>query len=204
MGEGRGRGRFFFQQIGRGRSGRGRGYENKSNVQCFHCKKFSHVKADCWVKNKQPEKEANLVAEEGEVSNVFMASTCLDSVASSVWLVDSGRSNHMMGDRRLYVNLNESQKVTVRLGNDKEMLVHGVGTMRIETQSSEQKQLQGVPFVPGLAHNLLSVGQLLSKGYSVMFTNDSCIITENQTKHEVITIQKSSTCSLSMFQVLVD
>lgn len=55
-----------------------------------------------------------------------------------------------MGDRSLFVSLDEAQKISVRLGNDKEMLVDGVGTVCI--------QLQGVQLVPGLAHNLLSEG----------------------------------------------
>lgn len=55
-GEGRGRGRAFGPSKGRGRGGRGRSSENKSQVQWFHCRKFGHVKADCWVKNKQPER----------------------------------------------------------------------------------------------------------------------------------------------------
>lgn len=30
------------------------------------------MKADCWVRNKQPEKEANIVAEEEKVSNYIV------------------------------------------------------------------------------------------------------------------------------------
>lgn len=190
-GDGRGRGHSFTRGRGRARGGRGRGIENKSQVQCFHCKKFGHVKANCWAKEKQPEKEASMVAEEKGSSNVFMVSQAIDFGSSSVWLIDSGCSNHMIGDMSLFVNLDESQKVSVRLGNDKEILVEGVGTVCIHSKSGEQKILQGVQFVPGLAHNLLSVGQLLSKGYSVMFNQESCVITDNHTKKLVIEIQKS-------------
>lgn len=130
----RGRGRSSYRGRGRGRSGRGRSSENKSNIQCFHCKKFGHLKANCWARNKQPEKETSLVAEGKETSNVFMASNSSKSLSSSIWLVDSGCSNHMTGDRSLFVNLSEAQKLSVRLGNDKEMLVKGVGTVRIHTQ----------------------------------------------------------------------
>lgn len=91
-----------------------------------------------------------MVVEEKETSNLFMASSFLDAPSSSVQLVDSGCSNHIMGDRSLFVSLDEAQKISVRLGNDKEMLVDGVGTVCI--------QLQGVQLVPGLAHNLLSEG----------------------------------------------
>lgn len=43
-------------------------------------------------------------------------------------------------------------------------MVQGVGVVSVSTQSSEKKQPQGVQFVPGLAHNLLSVRQLSLRG----------------------------------------
>ena len=57
----RGRGRGGYHGRGRG-TGKGcnRNEEqrqfrvqssNKANIQCYHCKKFGHVKADCWYKN---------------------------------------------------------------------------------------------------------------------------------------------------------
>lgn len=97
----------------------------------------------------------------------------------------------MTGDRSLFNSPDKAQKINVRLGNDKEMMVGGVGTLTVRTQTGELKQLQGVQFVPGLAHNLLSVGQLLAREYSVVFNQDSCAITDNHTKRQVIKIQKS-------------
>lgn len=40
-------------------------------------------------------------------------------------------------------------------------------------------------------HNLLSVGKLLSKGYSVMFDKDKCTISNNQGESQVISIPRS-------------
>ena len=52
---GRGRGGFF----GRGRERRDNQQSqvqqhrgNKSGIQCYNCKKFGHVKADCWQKEQ--------------------------------------------------------------------------------------------------------------------------------------------------------
>ncbi|KAH7655963.1 RNA-directed DNA polymerase protein [Dioscorea alata] len=120
-----------------------------------------------------------------------MASSSLETAASSVWLVDSGCSNHMTGKRSLFISLDESQKVRVRLDNDKEMMVQGVGVVSVSTQTSEQKQLHGVQFIPGLAHNLLNVGQLLTKVYSVVFDKDKCIISNKQTGNQVVLIQRT-------------
>lgn len=58
----------------------------------------------------------------------------------------------------MFSSLDESQKVIVRLGNDKEMEVLGLEIVTICMMNGELKQLQGVQLVLGLAHNLLSVG----------------------------------------------
>lgn len=64
-----------------------------------------------------------MVSEEEEASNVFVASSSSGTSTSSMWLVDSGCSNHMTGKRSLFTSLVESQRVSVRLGNNKEMMV---------------------------------------------------------------------------------
>lgn len=61
--------------------------------------------------------------------------------------------------------------------------------MNVSTQRGEEKQLHGVQHIPGLAHNLLSEGPLLTKGYAIVFNHNSCIIFDNQTKSQVNTIQ---------------
>ncbi|XP_039119351.1 uncharacterized protein LOC120255632 [Dioscorea cayenensis subsp. rotundata] len=46
-GDSRGRGRSFGHGRGRARGGRGRSMDNKIHIQCFQCKKFRHMKAEC-------------------------------------------------------------------------------------------------------------------------------------------------------------
>ena len=41
---------------------------------------------------------------------------------------------------------------------------------------SEKKFIHDVIYVPGLAQNLLSLGQLMKKGYYAVFDNEDCII----------------------------
>lgn len=43
--------------------------------------------------------------------------------------------------------------------------------------------------MPDLAHNLLSVGQLLSRRYSVLFEGDCCVIKGNQNGVQIVRIQ---------------
>lgn len=45
----------------------------------------------------------------------------------------------MTGDKSLFSSLDESLRVSVRLGDNKEMKVLGVGTVSVSTQSGELK-----------------------------------------------------------------
>ena len=64
----------------------------------------------------------------------------------------------------------------MRLDDDKEMEVVGKGIVTVTTKDGKIKLLHDVQYVPKLAHNLLSVKQLMTSGYYVMFEGDSCII----------------------------
>lgn len=63
----------------------------------------------------------------------------------------------------LFKELDESHKLKVRLRDDKEIRVEGKGTVALSTKGGQIKLLHDVQYVPGLAHNLLSMGQLLLK-----------------------------------------
>lgn len=77
------------------------------------------------------------VVEEKEVCNLFMAQLKNEERATLVWPMDSGCFNHMSGNNELFQDLDKSQKITVRLGDDKEIQVLGKGIVSlVETGSS--------------------------------------------------------------------
>ena len=76
----------------------------------------------------------------------------------------------------MFRDLDETKRLKVKLGDDKEIRVEGEGTMAISTSPNIVKLLHNVQYVPILEHNLLSVGQLLLSGYSVNFSNEACYI----------------------------
>ncbi|XP_049394452.1 uncharacterized protein LOC125858665 [Solanum stenotomum] len=137
----RGRGRRGFCG-GRDRSyRRGRGRNNghrqsneqgniKNDVQCHHCHRYGHIKAD-WAKS-------------------------------------------------MFRDLDEKQKKKVQLGNTKEMQLEGKCKVAVDTIHDKVKMLDDVPFVPDLGFNLLSVGQLMGNGYSLLFDDDVCVITNKK------------------------
>ncbi|GJT27522.1 integrase, catalytic region, zinc finger, CCHC-type containing protein [Tanacetum coccineum] len=88
-----------------------------------------------------------------------------------LWIVDSGCSKHMMGDRSLLRNFIEKFMGTVRFGNDNFAAITGYGDY-----------IQGnitichVYYVEGLGHNLFSVGQFFNGDLEVAFRSKTCYV----------------------------
>lgn len=68
------------------------------------------------------------------------------------------------------------------------MKVEGKGTIAIKTSQGNIKLLNDVQYVPGLAHNLLSVGQLLNASYSPLFDDDCCSVYDKKSGHSIVRI----------------
>ncbi|GJU66472.1 retrovirus-related pol polyprotein from transposon TNT 1-94 [Tanacetum coccineum] len=88
-----------------------------------------------------------------------------------LWIVDSGCSKHMTGDRSLLKNFIEKFMGTVRFGNDNFAAIIGYGDY-----------IQGnitichVYYVEGLGHNLFSVGQFCDGDLEVAFRSKTCYV----------------------------
>lgn len=105
----------------------------------------------------------------------------------------------MTGARTLFKKHDESQKSEVWLGNDKQIIVEGRGTIAIPTSNDDTKLLQDVQYVPSLAHNLLSVGQLIKGGYSILFENDCCnIYDKKKSSHKIVGVQMTQNKMFSL------
>lgn len=74
------------------------------------------------------------------------------------------------------------------MGDNKEIKVKGKGVVALRTQCGEVKLLHNVQFVPNLAHNLLTVSQLLSSGYSVNFYSAACHTLNKKTGRLLVTV----------------
>ncbi|KAK1417486.1 hypothetical protein QVD17_26615 [Tagetes erecta] len=198
FGRGRGRGRSNLRGRGRGRNS----FNNSKVPQCYCCKKFGHLKKDCWYND---EGQVNVAEndDDGEMNDeeeqhllmavsatqemmakeqlILMANHSQANKPNHLWFIDSGCSNHMTGSKNSFMSLDESFKIEVRLGDKKKLAVEGKGTVRIRTGDNEFKLLDQVYYAPKLEYNLLSVGQLMKKGYNLLFDDGKCIIKHKQT-----------------------
>ncbi|GJY18093.1 retrovirus-related pol polyprotein from transposon TNT 1-94 [Tanacetum coccineum] len=100
------------------------------------------------------------------------ASKARDKVVQIVlWVVDSGCSKHMTGDRSLLRNFVEKFMGTVRFGNDNFAAITGYGDY-----IHGNITICHVYYVEGLGHNLFSVGQFCDGDLEVAFRSNTCYV----------------------------
>jgi hypothetical protein len=75
----------------------------------------------------------------------------------------------MIGNKKLFVKLDENVKGTISFGNDNEGDVMGKCTISIRVKNGKMMYVQDTLFVPNLSHNLISTGQLNSNNYKTVF-----------------------------------
>ncbi|GJS25250.1 retrovirus-related pol polyprotein from transposon TNT 1-94 [Tanacetum coccineum] len=88
-----------------------------------------------------------------------------------LWIVDSGCSKHMTGDRSLLRNFVEKFMGTVRFGNDNFATITGYGDC-----THGNITICHVYYVEGLGHNLFSVGQFCDGDLEVAFRSKTCYV----------------------------
>jgi hypothetical protein len=81
----------------------------------------------------------------------------MDGGLENTWLMDSGCSRHMTGNKKWFFSLTPlSHKENVTFGDDKKGKVFGTGVIRV----NDCFTLNDVALVDRLRYNLLSVSQL--------------------------------------------
>ena len=105
------------------------------------------------------------------------------------WLIDNAFKNHMTCDQDLLRDLDTTYISKFRIGNGAYISVKGKGTIAIEGYSS-LILFYDVLLVPKIDQNLLSVGQLMEKGYKISFEDKVCMIRDVK-DNELFKIQMS-------------
>ncbi|MCH84026.1 retrovirus-related Pol polyprotein from transposon TNT 1-94 [Trifolium medium] len=124
-------GRGSNNSRGKGRSsirGRGRGRQNLETIECHKCHKLGHYQSAClnWGDN------VNYTEFYEEEETLIMARTEKDQeIRDEIWYLDSGCSNHMIGNKDWLFEFDSSFKDSVKLGNDTKMSVMGKGNVKL-------------------------------------------------------------------------
>jgi hypothetical protein len=85
------------------------------------------------------------------------------------WMLDSGYTNHMTGERRIFTSFekNECEGDCITFGDNSQGQVLGFSKIAITTEHSISKVL----LVESLDYNLLSVSQFYEMSYNCLFTD---------------------------------
>ncbi|XP_017624995.1 uncharacterized protein LOC108468629 [Gossypium arboreum] len=124
---------------------------------CRHCKKLGHPEANCWFRQ---DVQCQYCKKIGHVEKVCKSKGKTRQVAqdniTNRWLLNSGCTNHITPDAAIFKSLDRSCKTKVKIGNGHFIKVE----------------------VPEIDRNLLSIAQLLEKGYSIVFKGKECQISD--------------------------
>ena len=94
----------------------------------------------------------------------------------SHWVIDSGCTQHMTGDPRMFTSLDKEVDGQERItfGDNSKGKVKGLGKVAILNDHS----ISNVLLVASLSFNLLSVGQLCDLGFQCLFTKKEVVVSK--------------------------
>lgn len=102
-----------------------------------------------------------------------------------IWLIDSGYSNHMTCEKNLCQHIKSTSSHSIRVGDGKALKVEGIVNVTLCSRKGKITTLNDVQVVPKLAHNLLSVGEIMDSRFDIEFTRGVCNIKESKSKARV-------------------
>lgn len=161
----------------------------KKKRKCYNCGKTSHLAKECRLPRKKPEEGEN----QGESSKqhnkdkervmvAFFNNESTENEMKNNWYVDSGASSHMTNRKDLLQNLRTVDRKEILVANKEKLEVNLIGDVKLYLKLNDETvicTIKNVLYVPKLCTSLLSVTQLNKQGYSVLFEQGECHITNS-------------------------
>lgn len=159
---------------------------DRSRIQCYNCEKFGHFADECWFnqdkKVSRGDKAKMARDDDEDVQTVLMVTTKEEESARDCWYLDTGCSTHMSGRKDWFVNLDESVHNKVKFADDSTLSAARLGRVLIKRKDGSPSFISDVLYVPGMQSNLLSLGQLLEKGYGMKMENKEMKVYDGERK----------------------
>lgn len=161
---------------------------NTSNSprRCYTCGSYDHISPACPQKKTKNTSNVNSgyqnyrPAHKSNQSGLA-AGLMVGSIDDNFWLIDSGSGFHMtprddwMSDRSCHNEVNE-----IIVANDAKLKVSSTGRCFVDIhQGGDLIPINEVLHVPDLTVNLLSVAQMVDKGFTVIFKSNGCRILDS-------------------------
>ena len=94
---------------------------------------------------------------------------CVSSVTSTdEWLCDSACSFHMCFRKEWFFNFTELDGGVVYLADNQPCKIAGIGSISLKNHDGSTRVLTDVRYIPKLEKNLISLGTLESKGFTII------------------------------------
>ncbi|GAU37837.1 hypothetical protein TSUD_56970 [Trifolium subterraneum] len=123
-----------------------------------------------WQNKKDSKKGKESVEDKPESSKKEGGQkTKKDKTESMVWYFDTGCSNHMIGNKSILTDFNKCLNTRIKLANGK----CGMENVVIQRSNGKKAVIEKVLYVPGMKCNLMSIGQLLEKGFKAVFEGET-------------------------------
>ena len=84
------------------------------------------------------------------------------------WYLDSSASNHMMGSKEAFFELDDNMSSTVKFSDGSRVAIQGRDTIIFRCQNREHRALMDVYYIPQLHSSIISIGQLDERGSEVL------------------------------------
>lgn len=143
------------------------GNQQSKGPKCRACHKFGHFARYC--PSFKPGRAFGAVLTTG------------NEIGSDDWFFDSGASCHLTRSKSLLHDVHRAHGRIFAANKGGNQIV-AKGTAVVSPTCGEEISVNDVQFVPDLAANLLSVGKIVDKGYTVVFSRKGCkVIDEDGT-----------------------
>nr|ABA94901.1 retrotransposon protein, putative, unclassified [Oryza sativa Japonica Group] len=126
---------------------------------------------------QKKEREIAFAKSKWQKSGFLSRKPALVARKENVWIVDSGCSRHMTGDKNWFSSLKKASKIeSIIFGDAATSAVLATGMVKV----NEKFELKNVALVEDLKYNLLSVSQIVDENFEVHFKKtgskvfDSC------------------------------
>ncbi|KAL4201577.1 hypothetical protein AMTRI_Chr02g259320 [Amborella trichopoda] len=191
-----GRGQRGF---GNGRRGRGRDNFNYGGVifqghiiiqgmenplfNVIIAKKYGHYSSEYKYRSQNDGFEnANFVEKKNdeEERTLLLGYNDKNDNQMDTWYLHTGASNHMCGRKELFVELNELSHGHVTFVDLSKRPLRGKGKILIKMNNGSHQFISDVYYVADMKNNILSMGQLLEKGYNIFMKNDSLCLRDQR------------------------
>ncbi|KAL8125090.1 hypothetical protein AgCh_012674 [Apium graveolens] len=163
--------------------------EAKANDSYSFCDKFDCIPCNMKVMKSFHKLRIDLIESKvGSISERENAQQSMNSILSQnshstsgkgkkvIWIIDSGCSRNMTGDKALLSQSGEMAGPLVTFGDNNKGFTMGYGKI-----VSGNVVIEDVALVAGLEVNLLSVSQFADRGFQVVFNKEDCVFISKKT-----------------------